>query len=80
MILLDSTKEDIEAIEPIVKEIGCKIPNVKLSIYKNRRGSFNKAYLWMYADKSTCRFNGLFATDYDFNIIPIEETKIEVIK
>ena len=54
------------------------MPNVKLSVYKNRRGSYNKGYLWMAADKSTCRFNGLFYTDYAYNEYPIGETKVIV--
>jgi replicative DNA helicase len=77
-ILLDVTREDVEAIDPIVKTLNCEIPNVKLSIYKNRRSNFNKCFLWMKADKGICRFDGLFATDYDYNIIPIEDVRIEV--
>lgn len=77
-ILLDATQEDKEALEGVIKQVGCPMPNVKLSVYKNRRGSYNKMYLWMTADKATCRFNGLFATDYNYNMIPIQETEIEV--
>jgi hypothetical protein len=54
------------------------MPNVKLSIYKNRRGSYNKCYLWMNADKSTCRFNGLFCTAYNYYPIHIDRGKIEI--
>lgn len=54
------------------------MPNVKLSIYKNRRGKYNKCYLWMIADKSTCRFNGLFCTDYSYEPIKIQEIDIKV--
>lgn len=77
MILLDVTSEDIEALSPIIKKTGVQ-PNVKMSIYKNRRGSYNKCCLWMTANKATCRFNGLFVTDYDYNIIPIEDTNLVV--
>lgn len=42
-ILLDVTKEDKEALEGTVGE--GRMPNVKLSVYKNRRGSYNKCYL-----------------------------------
>lgn len=38
----------------------------------------NKFLLWMVADKSTCRYNGVFATDYQYNIIPIEDLDINV--
>lgn len=54
------------------------MPNIKLSVYKNRRGQYNKMYLWMIADKGTCRFNGLFATDYYYNYINVEKLNIKV--
>jgi replicative DNA helicase len=78
MILLEVTKEDQEAIQGIVETQGYVMPNVKMSIYKNRRGSYNRLYLWMNADKGTCRFNPIFATDYQYNPIPIADTKIKV--
>lgn len=67
MILLDVTQEDRDELQGIVETLGMPMPNVKLSVYKNRRGSFTKRYLWMTADKGTCRFNGLFATTYDYD-------------
>ncbi len=78
MILLDVTDEDKEALEELVTQNGYMMPNVKLSIYKNRRGSYNKCYLWMNADKSTCRFNGLFCTAYNYYPIHIDRGKIEI--
>lgn len=76
-ILLDATEQDREALENIIQaKPGMPMPNVKLSVYKNRRGSYNKILLWMNADKATCRFNGLFATDYSYNLIPIKDTEI----
>jgi replicative DNA helicase len=77
MILLDVTEEDEKALKDIVSKEGYEMPNVKMSIYKNRRGSYNKCYLWMIADKSTCRFNALFCTSYDYKFIPIKESVIE---
>ena len=55
-----------------------RMPNVKLSIYKNRRGMYNKCYIWMYANKGTCRFNGMFCTTYDYELIPIGELQIKM--
>ena len=74
MILLDVTQEDLESLNTLIKEKGFPIPNVKMSIYKNRRGSYNKCYLWMKADKSICRFDTLFCTDYNYNYLYIKET------
>ena len=73
-ILLDVTKEDKEALEATVGE--GRMPNVKLSVYKNRRGSYNKCYLWMVADKSTCRFNTILCTDYNYELIHIKDVNI----
>lgn len=78
MILLEVTKEDQEAIQGIVESQNFVMPNVKMSVYKNRRGSYNRLYLWMSADKGTCRFHPIFATDYQYNPIPIADTQIKV--
>lgn len=45
MILLEVTEEDKDKIKDKVKELGCPMPNVKLSIYKNRRGEYNKIFV-----------------------------------
>lgn len=44
-ILLDVTDEDREALEKQVNDEGLQMPNIKMSIYKNRRGSYNKGFL-----------------------------------
>jgi replicative DNA helicase len=78
MILLEVTKEDQEAIQGIVESQGYIMPNVKMSIYKNRRGSYNRLYLWMNADKGTCRFNPIFATDFQYTPIPMKDINIKM--
>jgi len=45
MLLLDVTEEDKEKLQNIIGSTGMAMPNVKMSIYKNRRGSYNKCYL-----------------------------------
>lgn len=77
-ILLDTTPKDKETLRNFCEANAIPIPNVKLSIYKNRRGSFARGYLWMNADKSTCRYNPIFATDWQYNLIPIEDFKIVI--
>lgn len=76
-ILLDVTKEDLEKLKPIIAK-GAEVPNVKMSIYKNRQGRWRAIYLFMKADKGTCRFNPIFATDYSFKYIDMENYKISV--
>lgn len=68
MIILNATSEDVEKLDTIIKNMGCKQPNVKLSVYKNRGGSVNRSFVWMNADKGTCRFEPLFVTDYDYRL------------
>lgn len=82
-ILLDATQEDIENMQSIVFQRGFHIGAdegtlVKLSVYKNRSGDLNKCYLWMRADKGTCRFQSLVVTDYFYKVIPVQPTEIEV--
>lgn len=67
-ILLDMTPEDCDDIAPLARQIG-EMPNIKCSVYKNRRGKTNRVFLWMKADKGTCRYRTLFVTDYNLNLI-----------
>lgn len=66
-IMVDVTEEDLEDIAAYTDTLGQ--PNIKMSIYKNRRGEFNRIILWMRADKGTCRYKTLFVTDFDFNLV-----------
>lgn len=78
-LLLDVTPQDREKIENIVRDLGCETPNVKLAIYKNRRGGFVRCYLWQIANKATCRFETIFVTNYDYELITdIQPLDIEV--
>lgn len=73
-ILLNTTEEDADNLEPFLQAHGYEMPNVKMSIYKNRRGELCQCYIWMYADKGTCRFNPAFVTDWWYRPINIEKT------
>ena len=71
--------QDLEALEPLLtKNINFDKPNLKLSIYKNRRGKYKGIYLWCKADLGTCRVNPIFATGYDYELISINDTRITV--
>ena len=73
MIMMDVSPEDRDDLEPLLEKYpGLGYPNIKLSVYKNRRGRYNRLILWMHADKGTCRYKTLFATDYDLNLLDIE--------
>lgn len=78
-IMLEPTKDDLVKIEPIVASSSrFKVPNMKISIYKNRRGSYKGVYLWCDADLGTCRIHPMFCTNYRHELKPIEDIKIMV--
>lgn len=78
-ILLNVTQNDLDKLDNILSDEGVTIPNVKLSIYKNRRGKYTNCFLWMKANKGTARFDGLFLTNWNYELIPIEELKIDTV-
>lgn len=75
-ILLNVTKDDLNKLENVLSEVGVKVPNIKMSVYKNRRGKYTNCFLWMYANKATARFDGLFLTDWNYELIEINELNI----
>ena len=78
-ILLSTTNEDQENLERIIVNTGFKKPNLKLSIYKNRRGRYKGIYLWCDADLGTCRVKPMFATTWNYELIQINNLKIETV-
>lgn len=69
-IMVDVTEDDLSDIQYITdNNPNLGIPNIKMSVYKNRRGEYNRVILWMRADKSTCKYRTLFVTDFNFNLI-----------
>lgn len=74
--ILPVNQKDLEGLETILAANTFDKPNVKMSFYKNRRGKYKGVYLWTKADYGTCRFKPMFATDWNYEIIPIEDLKI----
>lgn len=69
-IMTDATPKDLEDLKPMLEKYpDLGYPNFKMSIYKNRRGKYNRIILWMYADKGTCRYTTLFTTDYNYDLM-----------
>ena len=77
-IMLRLNDADTEAISDIVQKLGIEMPNLKISIYKNRRGRYNHILLWCKADLGICRIEPLFATAYNYELIEMERYKINV--
>ena len=78
-IMLETTKEDREKVEAFCKKNSLPIPNVKMSVYKNRANKWKGIYLWMSTQTGICRFETLFVTDWAYNIIemPLLNIKVE---
>ena len=75
-ILLPVKDKDIESLGRILTTNTFDRPNLKLSIYKNRRGRYKGIYLWCQADLGTCRVKPMFATTYGYEIIEMDDIKI----
>lgn len=77
-ILLPVNQEDIDKLNDVLRANGFSAPRIKLSVYKNRRGSFSGIYLWCNADLGTCRINPVFATNFNYDVIQISDLKIKI--
>ena len=75
-IVLPTKGEDIEALGKILTSNTFERPNLKISVYKNRRGRYKGIYLWCNADLGCCRVKPMFATTYDYEIISMNDIKI----
>ena len=78
MILLKATPTDLESLKSILIKQGVETPDMKISVYKNRRGRYRDILLWCKSDRGTCRINPLFVTDYQFELLDIPNIKIKV--
>jgi len=77
-ILLAVTQRDLDSLENILSTNAFETPTLKLSFYKNRRGQYKGIYLWCKADLGTCRINPMFATDWRYTFIEMDDFKINV--
>lgn len=78
MIMLEVDNDDIVALEDVLTKGGFDKPVIKMSIYKNRRGRYKSILLWCKANRSVCKIEPMFATNYNYELIPIEDLKIKV--
>ena len=79
MIMLSVSPEDLVKLEPILAaNPNFETPNIKMSVYKNRRGQYKGVYLWCKADLGICRIQPQFCTNYNHEIVGIEDIKVIV--
>ena len=77
-ILLMVKDDDYKGLEKILDTGTFEKPTIKISIYKNRRGRYKGIYLWCKADLGVCRIRPMFATGWDYELIPIDDTRIHI--
>ena len=77
-ILLGVKNEDLVALEPVLNSNRFEAPNLKLSIYKNRRGRYKGVYLWCRGDLGVCRIKPMFCTTYDYELQSIDDIRVVV--
>lgn len=78
MIMLETSQDDMKALEGVLKKGGFEKPAIKISVYKNRRGRYKDILLWCRAKRGTCKIIPMFATNYQYELIPMEDLKINV--
>mgnify|MGYP000034173218 FL=1 len=78
MIMLEVDNDNRTALENVLAQGGLEIPLIKISVYKNRRGRYKGILLWCKANRGTCKIIPMFATNYQYELIPIEDLKITV--
>lgn len=78
MIMLETSAEDMKALDKVIKLHGFEKPQIKISVYKNRRGRYKDILLWCKGNRGTCKIDPMFATTYNYELIPIEDLKIGV--
>lgn len=77
-IMLMAREDDYTGLEKVLATGTFEKPAIKISIYKNRRGRYKGIYLWCKADLGVCRIKPMFATGWDYELIPIDDTRIYV--
>ena len=77
-IMLQVNDVDRAALKETCEKNGFEMPDVKISVYKNRRGRYKDILMWAKAKRGICRIETMFVTDYHYQLIDIEKTKINV--
>lgn len=78
LIMLPINDVDRAALKDVCAKLGVAMPDMKISVYKNRRGKYTNILLWAKARKGICRIETMFATNYQYELINMEKTQIKV--
>ena len=82
-IMLQTSQEDKDALKGLVSRLQVSdpsivMPNIKMSVYKNRRGQYKDILLWCNGKRGICRIEPMFATDYNYQFIELPDLKINI--
>lgn len=76
--MVQTTKADEEALQPLLSNLGLSMPRIKMYIYKNRRGRWKDVILWCSDRRGICQINPEFVTDSNYEYIEMENLQIEI--
>ena len=71
--MIKTSPVDIEKIQHILVNSVYPVPDIKIGIYKNRGSKIDNHILWCKSNKGICRIDPLFITDYNYNIVNLDE-------
>lgn len=77
-LMLRVSDDDLVALEPILGSQVFDTPNLKISVYKNRRGRYKGVYLWCKADLGVCRIQPMFCTTWGYEMVSIDDIRISL--
>ena len=77
-IMLEVSTDDREALSDVINRNGLPMPDIKISIYKNRRGEYKDILLWCVSNRGCCKIDPVFVTNYQYELINIPDLKIKV--
>lgn len=81
IISMKPTKAELKRIEPVLhKMVNVAVPNMCHWIYKVRRGRLTRIIIWTRVNLGTMEEKALFVTDFDFQLIDMDFTKIEIVE
>lgn len=78
--MLEVTREDLEALQPLLDKQGWEQPAIKMAIYKNRGNKINNVLVWCKARREVCRIEPMFVTNYNYEPITIQDIQVNVIE
>ena len=75
-IISQVAKEDLMSLDAVIKMKGCPPPTMVVDIYKVRRGRYKGVRIWSIMDLGTARQIDLFATNLNYEPIPIDIVRV----